>query len=232
MLLGGLAALVGGCAERYAYPTTGPSAGTPGPVWPRATPPSGPSRQVLAPPPAPPVEQPAISAAPVKAIPRSSWASSNPVASRLNPMNGVSRITVHHEGWTPVWFADQRTTAARLDADRNTHVRDRGWGDIGYHFMIDRAGRLWEGRSLRFQGAHVKDNNEHNVGVMVLGNFDRQDPTEAQLAALRATVSQLMRHYRVPLNRVYTHQELMSTACPGRALQPRMVSLRRGGYLA
>lgn len=149
---------------------------------------------------------------------------------RLNPMNGVNRITVHHEGWTQVWFTDKATTAKRLDQIRRNHV-DRGWGDIGYHYIVDRAGRVWEGRNLRYQGAHVKDQNEHNIGILVLGNFNVQQPSEAQMKALVQTIRTLMRAYNVPASRVYTHQELNSSTCPGRNLQQRMISLRRSGAL-
>lgn len=142
-------------------------------------------------------------------------------------MGGVNRITVHHEGWTAVWFTDKGTTAKRLDQIRRNHV-DRGWGDIGYHYIVDRAGRVWEGRSTRYQGAHVKEQNEHNVGVLVLGNFNVQQPSEAQMRALVQTLRGLMRAYNVPASRVYTHRELNSSTCPGRNLQARMVALRRG----
>ncbi|MEX0653748.1 MAG: peptidoglycan recognition family protein [Phycisphaeraceae bacterium] len=166
------------------------------------------------------------------AIPRSRWASTGPVDGRVNPLNGVARITVHHEGWTSFFHTDENTTADRIEQIRQVHVRDRGWGDIGYHYIIDRAGRAWQCRSLRYQGAHVANNNENNLGVMLLGNFDKQTPSSAQIDCLVATLRSLMATHRVPTHRVYTHQELSPSACPGRNLQPRVVSLRQGGHLA
>lgn len=147
-------------------------------------------------------------------------------------MGGINRITIHHEGWTPVWFSDQASTAARLEQIRNIHVRDRGWGDIGYHYVIDRAGRVWQGREIRYQGAHVSKNNEHNVGIMCLGNFDKQRPSDAQMQSLINTLRSVQHTYKVPARRVYTHQELSPTACPGSHLQPRVVAIRSNGYLA
>jgi N-acetyl-anhydromuramyl-L-alanine amidase AmpD len=144
-------------------------------------------------------------------------------------MQGVQRITVHHEGWTPVYFTDKASTAKRLEQIRRSHV-ERGWADIGYHYVIDRAGRVWEGRNISYQGAHVRDQNEHNLGIMVLGNFDLQRPSDAQLTALAQTLRTLTRYYNIPISRVYTHQELNSTTCPGRNLQPRMVAIRRAGF--
>ncbi|MEE9213111.1 MAG: peptidoglycan recognition family protein [Phycisphaeraceae bacterium] len=147
-------------------------------------------------------------------------------------MGKIDRITVHHEGYRPVYFSDMASTAERLELIRQSHLSRMRAGDIGYHYVIDRAGRLWECRDFHYQGAHVKNNNEHNLGVMVLGNFDRQQPTDAQIVTLRDTLSKLMRHYRVPVNRVYTHQEITPTACPGKKLQPTVVSLRTNHKLA
>ena len=87
--------------------------------------------------------------------------------------------------------------AARIEQIRKLH-RNRGWGDIGYHFVVDRAGRVWEARPIKYQGAHVKDYNFANIVVLVLGNFDEQLTTGAQLKALRRHLHALMRRYRVP----------------------------------
>jgi hypothetical protein len=166
---------------------------------------------------------------PLKAIPRSSWATESPIAGRLLLMNGVERITVHHEGWTEVSFSDAASTMRRLDSIRASHLERLKAADIGYHYVIDRAGRLWQGRDVAYQGAHVRDHNAHNVGVMCLGNFDIQSPTEAQLATLRPTLITLQQSYKVPVKFVYTHQELNPTECPGTALQRHMVNIRRAG---
>ena len=164
-------------------------------------------------------------------LPRSQWTRRGPIKSRINPMGGISRITLHHEGSDPVHFDNYAETRDHFKLVQKSHV-GRNFADIGYHFMIDRAGRIWEGRSLVYQGAHVSQNNEHNIGVMVLGNFDLQRPTNAQLQVMRAMVSELRRHYHVPIKRIYTHQELMPTRCPGTSLQPVVSSMRKGGQFA
>jgi hypothetical protein len=171
-------------------------------------------------------------------VPRRDWASAPPNLSLINPMNGVNRITVHHDGMPPVSLRSKGDVAYRLEMIRSAHTgnHDNGgkpWADIGYHYVIDPQGRVWEGRPVRYQGAHVKDNNEHNLGVMVLGNFDEQAPTSDALSTLDAFISDRMRAYRIPVSRVFTHQEINPTACPGSNLQAYMVSTRSGrGYLA
>ncbi len=184
-----------------------------------------------------PAESPAASPGyppqPGQIVPRSQWTGSGAITGRVNPMNGVRRITMHHEGATdsPVYFSDMRTTAARIEQVHRAHL-NRGWGDIGYHYIIDRAGRIWEARSLRYQGAHVRDNNEHNIGVMCLGNFDIQQPSAAQVEALTRFVAQLRHRHGVSIGRLHTHQEIVPTRCPGVNLQPRIASLRSRGAFA
>lgn len=165
------------------------------------------------------------------ALARRRWTRHTARAGSVNAMGYVSRITVHHEGWKPVYFTSYQKTAARLERIRHSHVNHHGWGDIGYHFVIDRAGRVWEARDLKYQGAHVSDHNEHNVGVMVLGNFQKQSPSRAQLKTLVSFLSKLMNRYDVAVDHVHTHRELGPTSCPGKHLQPKMVAYRRNGTL-
>jgi hypothetical protein len=118
--------------------------------------------------------------------------------------------------------------ADRLEIIRKSHLRRNGgrWGDIGYHFAIDPAGRLWQARPLTWQGAHVLAKNEGNIGVVVLGNYERQSVNRAQLAAVTSTLQLLMNKYKVPVSKVRTHQEWAATACPGKSLQQAMVGIR------
>lgn len=167
------------------------------------------------------------------ARPRRLWARGEPDLSVLNPMLPVSAITVHHDGLdTLITGTSERESMDRIELYRVGH-RGKGWGDIGYHLVIDRAGRLWQGRSIRWQGAHVKNHNEGNIGVLVMGNFEEQYPTSAQLKTLEKTIQDLMKAYGVRKKAVYTHREWpdAQTACPGRNLQARMVDLRRGSQL-
>ncbi len=151
---------------------------------------------------------------------------------KLDPMLPPRWITVHHDGMKPFLSDGEYETKARLESIRNGHLqRDEGWGDIGYHFCVDRAGRVWEGRSLRYQGAHVKWCNENNVGVLCIGNFEEQQPSAAQLAGLEKTLMAIRGYYRIPVARVRTHREWPTarTQCPGASLQAHMGAIRRGG---
>ncbi len=165
-------------------------------------------------------------------IPRSAWAKGAPVPSLMNTMLPVQRITVHHDGMNTFTSRSEGDAADRLERIRAAH-RSKNWGDIGYHYLIDPNGRVWEGRPLNWQGAHVASQNEGNLGICVMGNYEDQSPSDTQLDAVERFVASQMRAYRVPVMRVHTHRELASTQCPGRNLQPQLVAIRRsGGVLA
>ena len=168
----------------------------------------------------------------ISVIKRNEWAKSAPVPSLMDPMLPVNKITLHHDGM-PSGFTstDKAAAAAHVERIRLAH-RDRNFGDIGYHYLIDPAGRVWQGRELKWQGAHVKDQNPGNLGICFMGNYEFQQPNQAQLATAQLFVSEAMRYYNVRVTAVYTHRELAPTACPGRYLQPQLVGLRKSGSLA
>lgn len=192
----------------------------PGLSWPT----DAPTRPVPqpTPTPTPPASNPGAVAG---VLARTEWTRSRPIVALADPMGRISRITVHHDGMTPFYSTAKLDAARRLESIRNSHV-SKGWADIGYHYIIDPAGRVWQGRPINLQGAHVKDENPGNLGIMVMGNFESQRPTPAALNTLDQFVGAQMRRYAIPVRRVYTHQELRSTACPGRTLQAYMQQTR------
>ncbi|HIN09258.1 MAG TPA: N-acetylmuramoyl-L-alanine amidase [Phycisphaerales bacterium] len=191
----------------------------PGPIWTGAQPITTPDESGVLP-------KPTIS---IGAISRSRWAKGPPIPKNMKIMQPVKYITIHHDGMTLFTTTSLPLAEARLEKIRKDHLQRNGgrWGDIGYHFAIDPAGRLWEGRSLRWQGAHVLASNEGNIGVVVLGNYNRQILNRAQSLRIESTIRWLMKKYNVPVSRVKTHKEWAATDCPGKSLQRLMVSLRR-----
>lgn len=157
---------------------------------------------------------------------RQTWTSvglANP--GNANAMRGIRRITLHHDGMPAVAIGSTGDVASRLSSIRQYHA-SQGWADIGYHYIIDPLGNVWEGRPEAFQGAHVKDYNEHNLGILVLGNYEVQRPTANAMGTLERFLSYQMRQHRVSLRDVRTHREYSVTACPGRNLQPQIDRLR------
>jgi N-acetylmuramoyl-L-alanine amidase len=173
-----------------------------------------------------------LSTIPSFVIPRTKWTSAKPKRWLADPMKKVYRITVHHDAIMPVPSGSYTDSLRRMQLIRTGHL-NRGWADIGYHFAIDPNGRIWQARPLELQGAHVKNNNPGNLGIVVFGNYEKIRPTYATLDSVNKMVAYAMERFNVPLSKVYTHQELRSTACPGRNLQKQMVATRaQGGKLA
>lgn len=182
--------------------------------------------------PAPVQPAPPVNSASVPILPRTAWTRSGIARpAEAYPMNGVTRITVHHSAMDSSAMRTQWEAARMIENIRASHVRN-GWADIGYHYIVDPSGRVWAGRPANKQGAHVKDQNEHNLGIVLLGNYDHQRPSADALNSLKTLVAMQMRQHRVPLRNVYTHQELKPTQCPGRNLQGQMLAMRsRNGAL-
>lgn len=71
--------------------------------------------------------------------------------------------------------ADQEITAEHI---RRWHVDDNGWSDIGYHWVIERDGKLQHGRHAQSQGAHVRGHNHESIGICLVGGIDQHGNPE------------------------------------------------------
>jgi hypothetical protein len=155
-------------------------------------------------------------------IPRSEWAQQPVVLSRTTPMGGTpTRITVHHSGDKDDLNADSLTWLRQVDLN---HIKGLNhpepWACIGYHFIIDPSGKVYEGRPLKFQGAHAGNPvvNRLNIGICLMGNFDVQRVPPAQRSALLTTLDRLCLQYGISRAEVYGHKHFKVTECPGKFL--------------
>jgi hypothetical protein len=154
--------------------------------------------------------------------PRSAWNAASPVTRRLTSADGGwSRITIHHSAKysKEIGTPSSGNVADAIKRIQTVHMRDEGYGDIGYHFLIDPAGRIWQGRSLEWQGAHAGgDNNVENIGICLFGNFNTERPDPRALASLEKLVDALCERHHIPRSRIFGHRQLRSTECPGDSL--------------
>src|SRR3712207_7699803 len=67
------------------------------------------------------------------------------------------------------------------------HTKSRGWSDIGYNFLVDRFGQIWEGRyggvNRAVVGAHTLGYNERSFAMSAIGNFETAHPSPAMIDA-------------------------------------------------
>jgi N-acetylmuramoyl-L-alanine amidase len=148
-------------------------------------------------------------------VPRRMWTSQG-IKGNNNPMGAVTRITVHHTGEHGSW--DDIPDSEIVQRIERYHRDEKGWAAIGYHFLVGKDGKVYEGRPAKYQGAHTSTQNENNLGVSVIGDFMHKSPSPRQLSALKAFLDDKRGEYGVGKGRIYGHRDLHQSLCPGDAL--------------
>ena len=159
--------------------------------------------------------------------PRSEWTRQAQKAWRMRGIGDVDRVTIHHTAGGKDVNTDKDDVAAAIQGVLASHTQ-RGYGDIAYHLIIDYSGRVWEGRPLAYEGAHVQDQNERNIGIMLLGNFEIQEPSKKQIDSMKQLVDLVRAQYRIKRHRIYGHRDLGASACPGTNLYVYVQKLKEG----
>lgn len=106
------------------------------------------------------------------------------------------------------------------DTIRQWHTKDRGWKDIGYHFVIRRDGAIESGRDLDGDGdvldeigAHAMGFNQASLGICLVGGKPDFNFTAAQMKSLESLVHVLTQ--AIPGVKVIGHRDVSNKACPG-----------------
>jgi uncharacterized protein with LGFP repeats len=132
------------------------------------------------------------------------------------------------------------------------HTKNLGWSDVGYNFLVDRFGGIWQGRAggsaLPVRGAHTLGFNSTSTGIAVIGNFEEVVPERAVITSIvRLAAWKLDKYDRKPSRRtgVYSHgsdkfsagqkvrlpvidghRDTNDTACPGAHLYAALPKIR------
>ena len=190
-----------------------------------------------------------------KIIARHVWANA---ACRPRVRAGVGDVRlgfVHHTENANSYSRSE--SAAMVQAICLFHRNVNGWNDIGYNFLVDRFGQVFEGRKGGIDepivGAQAGGYNLASTGVGVLGNFISAAPSAAAMAAVEhllawklslhgvpaegeidvvvnpagARYSKYPAGAHVPLQRISGHRDADSTDCPGDAMYRRLPELRQ-----
>ena len=101
-------------------------------------------------------------------ISRQAWGARAPNGS-YSQMPYYDKLTIHHAaGWGA---RNLQEGIAAVKSIQDFHIDGRGWTDIAYHFLIDKAGNIFQGRPETVIGAHVMHYNTGNLGVCILGCY-------------------------------------------------------------
>lgn len=174
---------------------------------------------------------------------RAEWGSPEPNSSpRWEPeYRPLVQAVVHHTA-----SANTPDSAAAVRAIWEFHTNGHGWGDIGYNYLVDNAGNIFQGRySDPYQeyhqggevvGGHTYGNNYHTTGVAVLGNFTSTNPTYQSLQSVSNIIAYKLHRFDIsPAGvgargpHVIGHRDATNTGCPGQRLYDNLNGVR---YLA
>lgn len=125
------------------------------------------------------------------------------------------------------------------------HTKVNGWSDMGYNFVVDRFGRIWEGRfggtDEAVSGAHAYNHNSISTGISALGNYDLVAVPDAVVDAMARLIAWKFTLHGIPVRgqvnpqlpvvygeRIIGHRDGYgnSTACPGRYLYAQLPTIR------
>ncbi len=161
---------------------------------------------------------------------RANWCPDNNCPPNASPsFTNVTHLIVHHSAGTNI----ANDWAAIVRAIWNLHVNVNGWADVGYNWLIDPNGVVYEGRGDDILGAHFCGTNGGTMGVCLLGDFTNIEPATAaqnsliELLAwkscdqsidplgvsLHASSGRNLRH-------ISGHRDGCNTACPGNMFYP------------
>ncbi len=155
---------------------------------------------------------------------------------------GVVHHTAHTSGSSANTYS-RDAAAGIMRAMYRYHTRSLGWSDLGYNVVIDRFGRVYEGRygglTRNVIGAHARGHNTGSFGVSVIGNFVNADPPQAAIEALAGVIGWKSAIHGIdPAGEtdrmsdgrwrptIVGHRDLGQTACPGR-IQGHLPALRQ-----
>ncbi|MCB0632815.1 MAG: N-acetylmuramoyl-L-alanine amidase [Saprospiraceae bacterium] len=169
-------------------------------------------------------------------IRRTEWCPNGDCAEHPDPAFApVTHLVIHHSAGTNV----ASDWAAIVRAIWDLHVNGNGWSDIGYNWLIDPDGRIYEGRSNDAIGAHFCAKNTGTIGVCVMGDFTNEPPKGAAVESLVDLLSWKACSYDIdPLGETYHassaeilpniigHRDGCSTACPGDMFYPLLPAVR------
>jgi N-acetylmuramoyl-L-alanine amidase len=166
-----------------------------------------------------------------------------PDSSEIAP---ATHVVVHHTAGSN--YADPSTNnwPASVLGIWRYHAMTLGWCDIGYHYLIDPNGVIYEGRytgvrdnGTVIDGAHALGHNRATIGISLMGNFETVEPSASAVQALENLLSWIGSSKNISLNTdqyyafkdktlntIVGHRDVGSTACPGRFLYAKLPEIR------
>lgn len=106
---------------------------------------------------------------------------------------------------------------ATVEDIRKWHVEERGWSDIGYHYIITPDGEIHDARPINKVGAHARGHNTGSIGICWVGGYKGVDNrTDSQKLALRELINELVLKYDIDDKNILGHRDFpgVKKSCP------------------
>jgi len=162
---------------------------------------------------------------------RSQW-NANPPSQEM-PANAALRLTIHHTATRQNPARPLATKLKSLQAFSQSRSKladgrtKPAWGDVPYHFYIGADGGIAEGREVRFVGDTNTNYDPYgHVSIVVEGNFEIEQPSPLQIAALEHLLVHLALTYGLTADNIDSHRSFAATACPGENLLALMPDIK------
>lgn len=129
-------------------------------------------------------------------------------------------IVIHHSASPRGYWQGDKWLPINAEVIRKWHVKDRGWSDIGYHFVVLADGTIEKGRPLDRIGAHTRAGRRNftSIGICLVGNFQYDTVSPEQLHSAVKLVKKLQQDFAIPFEKIELHNQVegSSTLCPGK----------------
>ena len=167
---------------------------------------------------------------------RDQWCQSQNCPTDVTPIiTDVSHLIIHHSAGA----STSSDWPAVVYSIWNYHVNTNGWDDIGYNWLIDPNGVIYEGRADNIQGAHFCGLNPNTMGICILGTYTDEQPEAQALESItrlfawkscQENINPEGLDYHPPLDEeIFTisgHMDGCATACPGDELYDLLPEIR------
>ncbi|HEY1085854.1 MAG TPA: N-acetylmuramoyl-L-alanine amidase [Candidatus Saccharimonadales bacterium] len=168
-------------------------------------------------------------------ISREAWGSPEPDWSSWKPEYAkLKGAIVHHTATT-----ESSNSYADVRAIWYYHAKTRDWGDIGYHYLVDSKGRIFQGRyydkkyastnRLEVIGGHAYGHNVGTIGISAIGNYESKTLSTATKTAISKIIGYKLAPYRInPTSSgvVLGHYQVGSTSCPGKNIKSKLGAIQ------
>lgn len=134
----------------------------------------------------------------------------------------VQKLVVHHS-------ASKQSTTKKADIAK--WHKERGFSQISYHKIIEGNGVIVNSRSENIQGAHAKGANQGSLGVCVVGNFEKEIPSQEQIYSLISVLTVWCEEHSLNSKDIYGHFNVpggnTATSCPGKNLKSQLADIKQ-----